>query len=159
MTIELIVAMSNNYAIGNNNKLLWHIPEDLRRFKELTSGHSVLMGRKTWESLPEKYRPLPNRENFVLSSNKSFIANGAETIHSLDLIPLREKLFVIGGSEIYRQTIQYADIIHLTQVHINVEEADAFFPKFDLTMWDISDSMVSSDENYKYSFLTLKRKL
>ncbi len=159
MTIELIVAMSNNYAIGNNNKLLWHIPEDLRRFKELTSGHSVLMGRKTWESLPEKYRPLPNRENFVLSSNKSFIANGAETLHSLDSIPLREKLFVIGGSEIYRQTIQYADIIHLTQVHINVEEADTFFPKFDLTMWDISDNIVSSDENYKYSFLTLKRKL
>lgn len=159
MTIELIVAMSNNYAIGNNNKLLWHIPEDLRRFKELTSGHSVLMGRKTWESLPEKYRPLPNRENFVLSSNQNFIVNGAETIHSLDLIPLREKLFVIGGSEIYRQTIQYADIIHLTQVHINVEEADAFFPKFDLTMWDISDNIVSSDENYKYSFLTLKRKL
>lgn len=158
MTIELIVAMSNNYAIGNNNKLLWHIPEDLRRFKELTSGHSVLMGRNTWESLPEKYRPLPNRENFVLSSNKSFIANGAETLHSLDLIPLREKLFVIGGSEIYRQTIQYADIIHLTQVHINIEEADAFFPKFDLTMWDISDSIVSSDENYKYSFLTLKRR-
>lgn len=159
MTIELIVAMSNNYAIGNNNKLLWHIPEDLRRFKELTSGHSVLMGRNTWESLPEKYRPLPNRENFVLSSNKSFIANGAETLHSLDLIPLREKLFVIGGSEIYRQTIQYADIIHLTQVHIDVEEADTFFPKFDLTMWDISDNIVSSDENYKYSFLTLKRKL
>lgn len=159
MTIELIVAMSNNYAIGNNNKLLWHIPEDLRRFKELTSGHSVLMGRKTWESLPEKYRPLPNRENFVLSSNQNFIVNGAETLHSLDLIPLREKLFVIGGSEIYRQTIQYADIIHLTQVHINVEEADAFFPKFDLTMWDISDNIVSSDENYKYSFLTLKRKL
>lgn len=159
MTIELIVAMSNNYAIGNNNKLLWHIPEDLRRFKELTSGHSVLMGRKTWESLPEKYRPLPNRENFVLSSNQNFIVNGAETIHSLDLIPLREKLFVIGGSEIYRQTIQYADIIHLTQVHINVEEADAFFPKFDLTMWNISDNIVSSDENYKYSFLTLKRKL
>lgn len=158
MTIELIVAMSNNYAIGNNNKLLWHIPEDLRRFKELTSGHSVLMGRKTWESLPEKYRPLPNRENFVLSSNQNFIVNGAETIHSLDSIPLREKLFVIGGSEIYRQTIQYADIIHLTQVHINVEEADAFFPKFDLTMWDISDSIVSSDENYKYSFLTLKRR-
>lgn len=159
MTIELIVAMSNNYAIGNNNKLLWHIPEDLRRFKELTSGHSVLMGRKTWESLPEKYRPLPNRENFVLSSNQNFIVNGAETIHSLDLIPLREKLFVIGGSEIYRQTIQYADIIHLTQVHVNVEEADTFFPKFDLTMWDISDNIVSSDENYKYSFLTLKRKL
>lgn len=158
MTIELIVAMSNNYAIGNNNKLLWHIPEDLRRFKELTSGHSVLMGRKTWESLPEKYRPLPNRENFVLSSNQNFIVNGAETLHSLDLIPLREKLFVIGGSEIYRQTIQYADIIHLTQVHINVEEADAFFPKFDLTMWDISDNIVSSDENYKYSFLTLKRR-
>lgn len=158
MTIELIVAMSNNYAIGNNNKLLWHIPEDLRRFKELTSGHSVLMGRNTWESLPEKYRPLPNRENFVLSSNKSFIANGAETLHSLDLIPLREKLFVIGGSEIYRQTIQYADIIHLTQVHIDVEEADTFFPKFDLTMWDISDNIVSSDENYKYSFLTLKRR-
>lgn len=158
MTIELIVAMSNNYAIGNNNKLLWHIPEDLRRFKELTSGHSVLMGRNTWESLPEKYRPLPNRENFVLSSNKSFIANGAETLHSLDLIPLREKLFVIGGSEIYRQTIQYADIIHLTQVHVNVEEADTFFPKFDLTMWDISDNIVSSDENYKYSFLTLKRR-
>ncbi len=157
MSIEIVVAISNNYAIGKDNKLLWHLPEDLQRFKRITEGHSVLMGRKTWESLPTKFRPLPNRENFVLSTNPYFNAEGATTIHSLDLVPLRNKLFVIGGSEIYNQTIKYADVIHMTQVHVDIEEADAFFPKVDLTSWKIVDSIASSDANYKYSFLTLKR--
>lgn len=157
MTIEVIVACSNNYGIGKDNKLLWYIPEDLKRFKKLTTGHSVLMGRKTWDSLPEQYRPLPDRENIVITSKKDVDIKGATVYNDLNLIPLRKKLFIIGGAEIYRQTIEYADIIHMTQVHVEVE-ADAFFPKIDLTDWKIYNRIHSSNENYKYSFLTLHRK-
>lgn len=158
MSIEIVVAISNNYAIGKDNKLLWHIPEDLQRFKRITDGHSVLMGRKTWESLPEKFRPLPNRENIVVSSKPDFIASGATVIPSLNYLPLKKKIFVIGGGEIYRQMIDFADVIHMTQVHIDIPDADSFFPRIELTDWKIVDTIDSSNAAYKYSFLTLKRK-
>lgn len=158
MSIEIVVAMSNNYAIGKDNKLLWHIPEDLQRFKSITEGHSVLMGRKTWESLPDKFRPLPNRENIVVSSKPDFIAVGATVISSLNYLPLKKKIFVIGGGEIYRQMLDFADVIHMTQVHIDIPDADAFFPRIELTDWKIVDTIDSSNAAYKYSFLTLKRK-
>lgn len=156
--IEIVVAFSNNYAIGKDNKLLWHIPEDLKRFKEITQGHTVLMGRKTWESLPDKFRPLPNRHNIVLTRNKNYVAEGATVITSLDNIPFSKKLFVIGGAELYRETIEIADTLHITNVHAYIDEADAFFPKFNLNEWKITDTIDSNDDNYKYSFLTLKRK-
>lgn len=158
MSIEIIVAVSNNYAIGKDNKLLWHIPEDLKRFKELTTGHSVLMGRKTWESLPEKYRPLPNRTNIVVSGNDEFSPIGAKVIRNVEWIPVCKKLFIIGGSQIYNEFIKYADVIHLTQVHVDIHDADSFFPEIDLTEWNVSDTIDSYNEEYKYSFVTLSRK-
>src|SRR5580658_3769073 len=132
--ISLIAAIgANNRALGKNNQLLWHIPDDLKRFKEITNGHPVIMGRKTWESLPEKFRPLPGRLNIVVTRQEHYEADGAITSPSLEdafEIARAEKsdeLFVIGGGELYKEALPLADKLYMTIVD-DEKDADVFFP-------------------------------
>jgi dihydrofolate reductase len=159
--ITLIAAASDNDALGKDNQLIWHISEDLKRFKRLTQGHAIIMGRKTFESMP---RALPNRKNIVLTHNKEYKAKDAEVVHTIeealaltngDLQP-----FVIGGGEIYTLFLPYATLLELTRVHSSFE-ADAFFPKIDPTQWELikeEKQDASPDQPYQYSYLTYKKR-
>ncbi len=132
--ISIIVATSLNWAIGRNNQLLWHISEDLKYFKKITSGHTVIMGRKTWESIG---KPLPNRRNIVVSRSLEKITD-AEVYKSLELALKaagNESLFIIGGGEIYEQALPLAEKLYLTIVNLTVEDADTFFPKINFDEW------------------------
>jgi dihydrofolate reductase len=136
--ISLIAAIgAKTRAIGKDNALLWHIPEDLKRFKRLTDGHPVIMGRKTWESLPDRARPLPNRTNIVVTRQEDFRANGAIVTHSLGGAIAHalesngpDEIFVIGGAELYAAALPRADRLYLTLVEDDAE-GDAFFPAYD----------------------------
>jgi dihydrofolate reductase len=129
--IAIVVAYSDNFAIGKGGKIPWHIPEDLARFAKITKGGTVIMGRKTWESLPEKVRPLPDRNNLVVTSKP---IDGVLTFDSLPKAIMFAELkfagdiFLIGGQGIYEEGLQYATKVHATEVSILVEDADAFFP-------------------------------
>ncbi len=136
--ISIIVALGDKTrAIGKNGGLIWQIPEDIKRFKELTLNHPVIMGRKTWESIPEKFRPLKNRMNIVITRNSDFVAIGAIKAESFERAleiavksPGSGKIFVIGGAEIYSQALQAADTLHLTLVQSD-EKGDVFFPEYE----------------------------
>ena len=138
MSIILVAAISRNGVIGSDGTLPWHIPEDLKRFKELTSGHVVLMGRKTWESIPEKFRPLPNRTNLVITRQTSLeVPTGVEVFSSIESAlsaHAEDDVYVIGGAEIYRQTISLADRLEITHVDRDVA-GDALFPSIDSAVW------------------------
>ena len=129
--ISLIAAVARNGAIGRNQQLLWRLPEDMRYFRETTSGKTVIMGRKTWESLPPAYRPLPNRRNIVLSRNPAYLPRGGDLACSIEdalrLAGDASEVFIIGGEELYRQTMPLATRLYITEV---AEESpgDAFFP-------------------------------
>ncbi|MDR3169085.1 MAG: dihydrofolate reductase [Candidatus Peribacteria bacterium] len=133
--ICIIVAIDEEYGIGKNGGLLCHLPNELRRFKGITTGHTVIMGRKTWDSLPPKVRPLPNRRNIVISRNKDLKLEGAEVAHSVEeslkLTEQDEKVFFIGGASIYEEALQYADMVCLTEIRHTFEGVDTFFPKVD----------------------------
>lgn len=134
--VSLIVAISLNNAIGRNNQLLWHIGEDLKYFKKVTSGHTIIMGRKTWESLG---RPLPNRRNIVISRSQKAI-EGAEVFPSIEdalaACNTEREVFIIGGGEIYKQTLPIANRLYLTIVAQMIDDADTFFPVIDFTQWN-----------------------
>jgi dihydrofolate reductase len=136
METAIIVAIANNNAIGKDNKLLCHLPGDLKHFKEITSGHTVIMGRNTFFSLPKG--ALPNRRNIVLSPDDEQFP-GCETAHSIDEALVKcsneEKVFFIGGAMIYHQTYPLVDKMYLTMVHADFE-ADTFFPEIDYNLWD-----------------------
>ncbi len=158
--IIIIAAIAQNNALGKDNQLIWHLPADLKRFKKVTSGHHVIMGRKTYESLG---KPLPNRTNIIISRNKNFIAEGCIVKNSLeDAIESAKKdstPFILGGAEIYKQALEFADILDLTFVHHDFE-ADAFFPEIDPDIWaETSRQDFKADEKnkYDYSFVTYKR--
>lgn len=137
--VTLIVAMSRNRVIGRKGALPWHLPADLARFKQRTMGHAVIMGRKTWAAIPEKFRPLPGRTNIVITRERSYRAEGAIVVHSLDesldaartAHPRDEELFVAGGAEIYRLALPVANRIDLTLVDTVIDDGDAFFPEFE----------------------------
>jgi dihydrofolate reductase len=140
--IILIAAVAKNRVIGRDNQLIWNIPEDMAHFKALTQGHTVLMGRKTWESLPPRFRPLPGRRNIVVSRQADYPAAGAKVVASLEagfaqLAP-QEKVFVIGGAEIYSQSLPYAGQMELTEVDLE-PEGDAWFPAFAGDEWEIAE--------------------
>lgn len=139
MPLSLIAAISKNNCIGKNGTLPWHIPEDFQHFKTVTMGKVVLMGRKTWESLPEKFRPLPGRKNVVITRQTAYtIPKGVElypTIEQALLVHPTEEVVSIGGAEIYRQTIDHADRLYITHVHQHVD-GDAFFPEIDDRVWE-----------------------
>ncbi|NDV45909.1 dihydrofolate reductase [Paludibacter sp. 221] len=160
--ISIIVAVADNYAIGKDNKLLWHLPADLKHFKNLTTGHTIVMGRRTFESLPNG--PLPNRKNIVLSTVVSEgVAEGYFEADSLeDAFELAEnesEIFVIGGSSIYKQCMDTADYMYVTWVRADFQ-ADAYFPEIDFDVWkEVSREDHKADEKnpYDYSFVEYRR--
>ncbi len=163
-TVAAIAAMDENRVIGNENKLLWHIPEDLRRFSTLTKGHAVLMGRNTWESLPEKFRPLPERLNIVCSRklDGTTLPEGVIRYTSPEqcirdfisetLKTPSKTLWVIGGEQIYRATQPYWTELYLTLVH-SKHRGDTFFPEFEQNF-----SLVDNDDRTGFSFRKYTRK-
>jgi dihydrofolate reductase len=136
--IALIAVVARNGAIGNDQKLLWRLPEDLRHFRETTRGKPVIMGRKTWESLPPTFRPLPQRHNIVVSHNPTYLASGATLADSIDeairLAGDADEVLIIGGAEIYRQTLPLAQRLYLTEVAAD-PAGDAFFPAVTAAEW------------------------
>lgn len=141
--IILIAAIARNGVIGKDNSLLWSIPEDMAHFKALTAGSAVLMGRKTWESLPERFRPLPGRRNIVISRQAGYVAPGAEVAPTpekgIAIASTAEKLFIIGGAEIYALTLPLADRLELTEVDL-APEGDAWFPEITTEHWETTTS-------------------
>lgn len=160
--LAIAVAVGENYAIGKNNQLLWHMPADLKFFKQTTSGHTVVMGRKTFDSVG---KPLPNRRNIVITRDSELKIDGVEVVNSLDaaiaLTKDEEKpVFIVGGAEIYRQALPKTDVLYLTTIHHNFD-ADTFFPEIDRNDWTvISAERHEADEKnkYDYTFEVLKRK-
>lgn len=154
MKINIIAAVANNMAIGNENKLLYWLPNDLKRFKQLTTGHTIIMGRHTFESLPKG--ALPNRRNVVLSSSLSQLP-GAEVFPNLESALQScsndEEVYIIGGESVYRQALPFADKLCLTEIDAVPENADAFFPELDSSDWkeDWSESH-NTDEKHAYSY-------
>ena len=142
--LSLIAAVARNGAIGRDNALLWHEPEDQRRFRRLTMGHPVIMGRKTWDSLPARFRPLPGRRNIVISRNAAWRDEGAEAATSIDaaleLLAGAERAFVIGGAALYSLALPQADTLELTEIDADLD-GDTFFPP-----WDRSRFSASRDE-------------
>ena len=151
--ITLIAACSKNRAIGKDNKLLWHLPNDLKRFKRLTTGKTVVMGRKTFESIG---KPLPNRKNIVLTTNKDLLIEGCEVITSISELNLIEDIVIIGGEQIYKLFIDLADIIELTLID-KYFDGDAFFPEIDLDKFikDVDEPM--HGDEYNYNYITYKK--
>lgn len=149
--ISMIVAVSDDWGIGKNNELLWHISDDLKRFKRLTTGKTIIMGKKTWESLPKK--PLPGRRNIVLSDNPLDTFENSVTAYSIEDALAKcvnnEESFVIGGGSIYRQFMPVADRLYITHVHKKAD-ADIYFPEIDPGMWRVIEmeefNMNGSDE-------------
>lgn len=156
MIIQIAAAAENN-ALGKDNKLVWHLPDDFKRFKQITSGHYIILGRKTFESFP---KPLPNRTHVIITRNKDYKADDCIIVNSIEealkIIPKEEDTFIIGGAEIYKQSINLTDKIELTRVHTTCE-ADAFFPEIDEKEWKlIFEEYHPKDEkhNFDFTFLT-----
>jgi len=161
-TLSIIVAVAENNGIGNNNKLLTHISADLKRFKQITKGHPVVMGRNTWFSLPKK--PLPGRTNIVITNNLQETFEGAVTVYSIDeavaACPDNEESFIIGGALVYEQFFKIADKLYLTKIHENFE-ADTFFPEIKAEEWEIIENTKINDDEQaglEYSFINYKSK-
>src|SRR6185369_7714358 len=140
MTISMIAALARNGVIGKANDLPWHLPDDMKFFMQTTKGHHVIMGRKNYESLPEKFRPLPNRINIVVTRQKDFHAPGCKVVHSLEeAIELvksssETEVFNIGGAEIFTQGLSMADRLYLTEID-TILEGDTYFPEIDKSIW------------------------
>ncbi|KAF2327052.1 MAG: dihydrofolate reductase [Flavobacterium nitrogenifigens] len=143
--IIMIAAAAENNALGKNNELVWHLPNDFKRFKSLTTGHHIIMGRKTFESFP---KPLPDRVHIVISRQENYKPEGCIVVDSIEkaiaICPENDDSYVIGGGEIYNLALPFTDIIELTKVHHSFD-ADAFFPKINKSEW----VLVESEENYK----------
>ncbi len=160
--ISIIVAIARNYAIGRNNDLLWHLPADLKRFKQITSGKCVVMGKKTWESLPIK--PLPGRKNIIITDNPDDCFNCSFTANSInDAIKQCSdsgEVFVIGGGSVYRQFMDIADRLYITWVDRDYE-ADTFFPEISADIWEpiaTSDDHFDETNGFTYRYVTYQRR-
>lgn len=156
MNITLIAAIDKNNAIGKDGQLLARISEDLKRFKSLTTGGCIVMGRKTFDSLPNG--PLPNRANIVLTRDTNFDVDGVITAHSVkDVLESGfPEIFVIGGEEIYKQFIDFADTLEMTHVYFTFSEADKFFPEIKTDDWIVSNESEVEISTYRYNFITYK---
>lgn len=155
--ITIIAAVAQNNAIGYENKLIYWLPNDLKRFKTLTTGNTIIMGRKTFESLPKG--ALPNRRNIVLTHQTDFSAPGAEIFHSLDealkTCQANEEIFIIGGVSLYEEALERADRLCLTHIEDTPQKADAFFPEINPQVWMIENNEqhdVDEKHSYRYSF-------
>ncbi|MGJ9384093.1 dihydrofolate reductase [Salipaludibacillus sp. CF4.18] len=159
--ISMIAAMSENNVIGKDGQMPWHLPGDLQFFKQTTNGHSIVMGRKTFESIG---RPLPKRRNIVLTRNNDFSAEGVEVINNFSemdkLVKDEEEFFVIGGATIYEQLLPLADRLYITEIHESFE-GDTFFPAIDDGQWEVVASKkgkVDERNSHAHTFLTYERK-
>lgn len=164
MKLILLVAKAKNLVIGKDNQLIWKLSADLKRFKNLTTGHFLLMGRKTFESLG---RPLPNRTHLIITRNPNFVAPaGHHAFHSVEDALIfctkrqLEKIFVIGGGEIYKETLPLCDVLEITEVEAS-PEGDTFFPELDMLLWKEKDrEEFPADEanEYPYAFVTYEKR-
>ena len=161
-SIQAIVAIAEDGAIGRQGDLLCSLPADMKHFKEVTMGHSIIMGRKTFESFPR--RPLPGRQNIVITRNVSWQYPGVTVVHSLEeAIAAAETdvAFIIGGAQVYEQALPLVDVLHLTRIHARWASADAYFPVIHPNEWqEVSREHHESDHRnaYEFDFITLKRK-
>lgn len=160
--ITIIAAIAKNNALGKDNDLIWHLPADLKRFKKITTGHSILMGRNTFESIG---KPLPNRTTVIITRNKNYVKKGCLIANSLEealeLAKEDSKIFIIGGAQIYKYAIEnnLVDALDITRVHHKFE-ADAFFPEIDTKVWkQVKKEDFKADEKnkYDYSFLRFEK--
>lgn len=158
MIISMIAAMGSNRVIGKDNDIPWHLPDDFKYFKETTKGHHVIMGRKNWESLPHSFQPLPGRPNIVITRQEEYPLEGATVVKSLEEALHIAKdngeheAFIIGGGEIYRMGLEYADKIYLTEINGEFD-GQVTFPEFDKNIWEeVSREHHPADERHKYSF-------
>lgn len=160
--ITIIAAIATNNALGKNNDLIWHLPADLKRFKKLTSGHHIVMGRNTFESIG---RPLPNRTTIIITRNKDYFKEGCLIAYSLEealeLAKFDDEIFIIGGAQIYDYALKnnLADALEITLVHHSFD-ADAFFPKIDTSIWKEvkrEDHIADANNKFDYSFLRFEK--
>jgi len=160
MALNLIFARARNGVIGHNNTLPWHLPEDLAHFKQTTLGQPVVMGRKTWESLPPKFRPLPGRTNIVVTRQTHWQAEGAVVAHSIEeamqQCPNDAQVWVIGGAQVYAQAMPLATRAIITEIEADFE-GDAFAPTFDANWQETARSTHVATNGLNYSFVTLTR--
>lgn len=159
--ITLIAAAAENNALGKDNQLIWHLPNDFKRFKALTTGHYIVMGRKTFESFP---KPLPQRTHVIITRQHDYAYEGCLVVHSLEaalaICPKDQVTYIIGGAEIYHQAMRWADTIELTRVHASFE-ADAFFPEIPEEEWELiaTESHPADDKHaVSYTYCTYRRK-
>lgn len=162
MSISIIVAIAENNAIGRNNKLLWHISEDLKRFKRITMGHKIIMGRNTYLSLP--FRPLAGRTNIVITDKPEEKFEGCITVYSvekaLEMCPDDEECFVIGGAMIYRQFLRFAKKLYITRIYKSYD-ADTFFPEINLDEWFETERETYGPDGrneFSFAFIIYERK-
>jgi len=166
MKVSLIVAVANNGVIGKDNDLIWHLPKDMGFFKETTLGHHVIMGRKNFESIPERFRPLANRTNVIITRNSDYKAEGCVVVNSVKqaLEVAKENRdtqpFIIGGGQIYKLALEanLVDKIYLTKVH-HTFDGDTFFPELNNEWKEVNKTVNKADEKhaYDYDFITLER--
>ena len=161
--ISMVVAMGHGRVIGKDSALLWRIPDDLKRFKALTLGHPVIMGRKTWESLPERFRPLPGRTNIVVTRQDDYEATGAVVAHSLEearaaaaRVEGSDDVFVIGGAQLYSEALPLTDRLHLTLID-DTKEGDAYFPEYEREFTKKISEESHEWDGLPYAWLDLER--
>lgn len=163
--ISIIVAVANNNVIGKDNSLIWSLPADMKFFKEKTTGHCIITGRKNYESIPEKFRPLPNRTNIVITRQKDYSAPGAIIVDSIEKAIEKAKetgdneIFIIGGAEIYKQSLHLVNRIYLTKIH-HTFEGDTFFPELKSSEWTETNctmGIVDDKNKYEHDFLILDK--
>ncbi len=155
--ISLVAAISKNNCIGKDNTLPWDIPADMKRVKELTIGRNVIMGRKTWESIPEKFRPLPKRKNIIITRNNNLeVPEGVEVYNSIEEAIERhkgEEIVGFGGQRIFEEMMPIADVLYITHVDQEVDECQAYFPEIDQKIWQETER----EDFDGYSFVTYKK--
>jgi len=163
--ISIIVAVAENNVIGKDNNLIWHLPVDMKFFKDTTMGHCVIMGRKNYESIPEKFRPFSNRTNIVVTRQKEFHAPGTIVVDSIEKAIEAAKqtndteIFIIGGAEIYKQTLPLTDRIYFTRIHHSFD-GDTFFPEINWNEWkeiDRKKGIVDEKNIYAHDFITYQK--
>lgn len=162
MKVSLVAAIARNGVIGRDGAMPWRLPEDMRRFREITIGHPVVMGRRTWDALPDRFRPLPGRRNVVVTQNPEWAADGADRAGSLgealDLVAGEPVVYVIGGGQIYEEALPLTDELLLTEIDADVE-GDTFFPDWNRDDWDeVSREAHVSATGTSFSFVTYARR-
>lgn len=162
MKLSMIACVGKNLELGKNNDLIWHLPNDLKYFKKVTDGHVVVMGKNTFKSLP---KVLPNRKNIVLTfpDDEEILPDELEVFHGIEEFlesykDYQDEVFIIGGASIYKQFLKYADNLYLTEVDMESDQADVYFPEFDKSLYNKEIVLENSDNNIKYKHVIYRRK-